>query len=144
MPPRSVKMNRFIFGFQRRVWWPKWTPASRRSFMETTGMRPLSGWLTYGRRRLGGDRTGAATATSAPRRVGGTGRTGGIVAGCAFSQPRRAGRGTPRDPRRVVAVAADRRLDPAGARARAAVDEREVGALEAAAAREVGERLPGG
>src|SRR5262245_48295546 len=44
MPPRSVKMNRFIFGFQRRVWWPKWTPASSRSFMETTGMeRPFLG-----------------------------------------------------------------------------------------------------
>src|SRR5207245_11374317 len=39
MPPRSVKMKRFIFGFQRRVWWPKWTPASSNSFMETTGMR---------------------------------------------------------------------------------------------------------
>src|SRR3954470_13257469 len=38
MPPRSVKMKRFIFGFQRRVWWPKWTPASSSSFMETTGM----------------------------------------------------------------------------------------------------------
>src|SRR5688572_25709165 len=36
MPPRSVKMKRFIFGFQRRVWWPKWTPASRSSRMETT------------------------------------------------------------------------------------------------------------
>src|SRR3954471_21040705 len=39
MPPRSVKMKRFIFGFQRRVWWPKWPPASSNSFMETTGMR---------------------------------------------------------------------------------------------------------
>src|SRR5690349_11075877 len=29
-------MNRRIFGFQRRVWWPKWTPASRSSRMETT------------------------------------------------------------------------------------------------------------
>src|SRR6266566_8649147 len=38
MPPRSLKMNRFIFGFQRRAWLPKLTPASRRSFMETTGM----------------------------------------------------------------------------------------------------------
>src|SRR5579872_3691849 len=45
MPPRSVKMKRFIFGFQRRVWWPKWTPASSRSFMETTGMqRPFLGF----------------------------------------------------------------------------------------------------
>src|SRR6266850_3800423 len=29
-------MNRFIFGFQRRVWWPKWTPASSNCFMVTT------------------------------------------------------------------------------------------------------------
>jgi hypothetical protein len=25
-------MYAFIFGFQRFVWWPKWTPASSRSF----------------------------------------------------------------------------------------------------------------
>src|SRR2546430_16905629 len=36
MPPRSVKMKRRILGFQRRVWWPKWTPASRSSRIETT------------------------------------------------------------------------------------------------------------
>ena len=30
-------MKRFIFGFQRRVWWPKWTPASSSCFMVTTG-----------------------------------------------------------------------------------------------------------
>src|SRR5437763_1053256 len=35
MPPRSAKMKRRIFGFQRRVWWPKWTPASSRSRIET-------------------------------------------------------------------------------------------------------------
>ena len=35
MPPRSAKMKRRIFGFQRRVWWPKWTPASSSSRMET-------------------------------------------------------------------------------------------------------------
>jgi hypothetical protein len=29
-------MYGFIFGFQRRVWWPKWTPASRSAFMEMT------------------------------------------------------------------------------------------------------------
>ena len=28
MPFFSVKMNLLIFGFQRRVWCPKWTPAS--------------------------------------------------------------------------------------------------------------------
>ena len=42
MPPRSSKMKRFIFGFQRRVWWPKCTPASSSSFMETTAtLRPF-------------------------------------------------------------------------------------------------------
>jgi hypothetical protein len=29
-------MNRFIFGFQRRVWCPKWTPASNSSFIVTS------------------------------------------------------------------------------------------------------------
>src|SRR5260370_11628013 len=33
MPLRSPKMYSFIFGFHRRVWWPKWTPASRSSFI---------------------------------------------------------------------------------------------------------------
>ena len=28
MPLRAPKMKLFIFGFQRLVWWPKWTPAS--------------------------------------------------------------------------------------------------------------------
>jgi hypothetical protein len=39
MPLRSPKMNLRIFGFQRRVWWPKWTPASSSCFMVTTGTR---------------------------------------------------------------------------------------------------------
>src|SRR3954462_3824732 len=43
-PLRSVRMKRFIFGFQRRVWWPKWTPDSSISFMVTTGM-PTSSWF---------------------------------------------------------------------------------------------------
>src|SRR5581483_8496413 len=38
MPLRSPKMNRFIFGFHRRVWWPKWTPASNSCFMLTTAI----------------------------------------------------------------------------------------------------------
>src|SRR2546428_13746345 len=38
MPDRSVKMKRRILGFQRRVWWPKWTPASSSSRMETTAL----------------------------------------------------------------------------------------------------------
>ena len=36
MPPRSPKMKRRILGFQRRVWWPKWTPASSSSAMPTS------------------------------------------------------------------------------------------------------------
>src|SRR5947208_8621470 len=35
MPSRSPKMKRRIFGFQRRVWWPKWTPASSSSLIPT-------------------------------------------------------------------------------------------------------------
>ena len=38
MPLRSPKMNRLIFGFHRRFWWPKWTPASSSCFMDTTGV----------------------------------------------------------------------------------------------------------
>src|SRR6266852_5150116 len=33
MPLRSPKMYSFILGFQRRVWWPKCTPASSSSFI---------------------------------------------------------------------------------------------------------------
>src|SRR4026208_665258 len=36
MPLRSPKRNFFIFGFQRFVWWPKCTPASNNSLIETT------------------------------------------------------------------------------------------------------------
>jgi hypothetical protein len=35
-------MKRFIFGFQRRVWWPKWTPLSSSWRIVTTGMGCLS------------------------------------------------------------------------------------------------------
>ena len=35
IPLRSPKMKRRIFGFQRRVWWPKWTPASSSSLSVT-------------------------------------------------------------------------------------------------------------
>src|SRR3954453_12902039 len=47
MPPRSVKMKRRILGFQRRVWWPKWTPASSSSRIETTDtVCPPCGWVS--------------------------------------------------------------------------------------------------
>src|SRR5262245_15798260 len=35
MPLRAPKMYSFIFGFQRRVWCPKWAPASSSSFSVT-------------------------------------------------------------------------------------------------------------
>jgi hypothetical protein len=35
MPFLWPKMNSRIFGFQRLVWCPKWTPASRSSFIVT-------------------------------------------------------------------------------------------------------------
>ena len=38
IPLRSAKMNGRIFGFQRRVWWPKWTPASSSWRIDTVGM----------------------------------------------------------------------------------------------------------
>src|SRR5438045_3146490 len=40
MPFRSPKMNSFIFGFQRFVWWPKCTPASSRSFIAIAAKCP--------------------------------------------------------------------------------------------------------
>src|SRR6267143_4951581 len=42
MPFRSPKMYFCIFGFQRLVWWPKCTPASRSSFIVSVAMRPPS------------------------------------------------------------------------------------------------------
>src|SRR6185503_9493596 len=42
MPFRSPKMNGFIFGFHRFVWWPKWTPASSRSFVAIPDKFPPS------------------------------------------------------------------------------------------------------
>ena len=42
IPLRSAKMNGRILGFQRRVWWPKWTPASRSARIETDGMNGTS------------------------------------------------------------------------------------------------------
>src|SRR5882757_5406796 len=47
MPLRSVKMKRFIFGFQRRVWCPKWTPLSSSSRIVTTAMAVLLDVLGY-------------------------------------------------------------------------------------------------
>src|SRR4249919_476226 len=38
IPLRSAKMYGFILGFQRRVWCPKWTPASSSWRIETDGM----------------------------------------------------------------------------------------------------------
>src|SRR6478609_8424659 len=89
MPPRSVKMKRFIFGFQRRVWWPKWTPASSRSFMETTGIeRPFLGLIAQ---LAGGSRRGPAQtrrkrrppSAASVRRVGGT-KVPAMLAGLPF------------------------------------------------------------
>src|SRR5215211_5308975 len=40
MPLRSPKMYSFIFGFHRFVWCPKWTPASKRSFIATAKKSP--------------------------------------------------------------------------------------------------------
>src|SRR5207344_948812 len=65
-------MNRFIFGFQRRVWWPKWTPASSRSFMDTTdtGPAPFNGLVATSRRRREEPAQGRHRLSSVCRRVG--------------------------------------------------------------------------
>src|ERR671915_2296857 len=64
-------MKRFIFGFQRRVWWPKWTPASRSSLMETTDTGlPLSVVCTAPTGPGGTGRIGPAPPPAAVRRVG--------------------------------------------------------------------------
>src|SRR5581483_9304171 len=205
MPPRSVKMKRFIFGFQRRVWWPKWTPASSSSFMETTGMEsPFLGFgcrspatVRWGPRRrrppstfpcaggrdwtassyrlcelvqvcpeLGRERRSHVDALAAERvrerelrRVqelqadrrqvdADLVHTAGLEPHAQERVPVEEplelemrdrvsrGGGGERDARRVGAVTADRRLDPTGARARTAGDEREVRPLDRAAAHE--------
>src|SRR5882672_5643899 len=43
MPLRSPKMYFCIFGFQRLVWCPKWTPASSSSFMVSAAIVPPVG-----------------------------------------------------------------------------------------------------
>ena len=55
IPLRSAKMNGFILGFQRRVWWPKWTPASSSCRIETDGTVSdlLFGSFLRGPRRRG-------------------------------------------------------------------------------------------
>src|SRR3954451_14104014 len=130
MPPRSVKMKRFIFGFQRRVWWPKWTPASSSSFMETTGMRaPFSVSIAILRRASRGSRR--RTRGHRPRKGAPPGRrdverqnrsrselvltrheVGGKVARerGADHQPVAADRMRERQLRRVEKLAAERRL----------------------------------
>ena len=45
IPPRSPNMKRRILGFQRRVWWPKWTPASSSSLMPISVAKELLPWL---------------------------------------------------------------------------------------------------
>src|SRR5688500_18647243 len=64
-------MNRFIFGFQRRVWCPKWTPASNSCFMVTTGAiaRLSDGWVGPAWRAPWSDRVCHGRWTSAGRPV---------------------------------------------------------------------------
>src|SRR3954452_1645482 len=69
MPPRSVKMKRRILGFQRRVWWPKWTPASSSSRIETTDtVCPPCGWVSRQPAEGAGAPAEAGTATRPFRR----------------------------------------------------------------------------
>src|SRR5699024_122845 len=47
MPLRSVKIYFFIFGFQRRVWCPKCTPASNNCFIEITAIIIILLWFCF-------------------------------------------------------------------------------------------------
>src|SRR6476620_4127652 len=63
MPLRSVMMKRFILGFQRRVWCPKWTPLSRSWRMVTTAMPCLlCVVVSFVGARVDGDLPGACNA----------------------------------------------------------------------------------
>src|SRR5579871_5406795 len=42
---RSPKIKGAIFGFQKRVWCPKWTPASSICRMDTPDMRTPNCWV---------------------------------------------------------------------------------------------------
>ena len=66
MPLRSVKMKRFILGFQRRVWCPKWTPLSSSWRMVTTAMARPSGAHREGARQQADPSRGPASRLSAP------------------------------------------------------------------------------
>src|SRR5205823_4317508 len=126
MPPRSVKMKRRILGFQRRVWWPKWTPASSSSRMETTDMCVPFGWSFLLRRGASG--TGIRRTPAPPpvlRR-----RVGCDLRAKWYPSPSRGRVRVERVAKRIAAVAPDRRLDAAGPRARAADDERRVVPLQ--------------
>src|SRR6478752_8834098 len=53
IPLRSAKMNRRILGFHRRVWCPKWTPASRSCWrLGCIGDRTSLGLVVRDRHRL--------------------------------------------------------------------------------------------
>src|SRR5258705_12557064 len=43
MALRFSKMKGFILGFQRFVWWPKWTPASRSSVINSVDIKRRAG-----------------------------------------------------------------------------------------------------
>src|SRR3954468_12871644 len=63
-------MKRRIFGFQRRVWWPKWTPDSSSSLMPTSaaiGTAPLCVSLDCGFPPASGAQPGSCRAGSAVR-----------------------------------------------------------------------------
>ena len=70
IPLRSAKMKGFILGFQRRVWCPKWTPASSSWRIDDGGHTDLLRFLPP-RIPVGGRRpAGGLAAGSAPSRSG--------------------------------------------------------------------------
>ena len=88
MPPRSPKMKRRIFGFQRRVWWPKWTPASSSSLMPTSGhgAAPLCDWWCSPRRGIARTRRSDAPGRAASPGLGRGSSDGGSATESSASQ----------------------------------------------------------
>ena len=72
IPLRSAKMNGRILGFQRRVWWPKWTPASSSCRIETdgTGSDLLFGFVPPRTSSPGAGRRGVAASLAGTAPVG--------------------------------------------------------------------------
>src|SRR5437763_135920 len=126
-----------MFGFQRRVWWPKWTPAPSSSLMPTSALcvAPF----------LGASLPCFRPGPGGPRRAGPQPRLEIGVGGQQLDHlevgPRLASSRPDRHSRAAAAVAPDRCVDRARAGVEAPLGERQVGAPQLAVSNLLGEGL---